>query len=424
MRVVCGLLLLLSACGSGEPMDGGPDPLGLAGCEGEAPLWSNGVSLPPLGWGSATPLDDFSCGLRALDTELDGARVLCSGELDHGTSEATRVHALLARWVVHRHGVRTIAIEATEASGEAWGRYVATGDRAALDRGFEDFAGSLAETLEWERFLDALADVASELPDGETLELTGFDIAVQPGLTRRSLLSYVESVAPAELMNWTTRLSAGNPDAAASDADALIAQLDANRDAYVATTGEGLFTRARRDAENLRDGFRFLSLRDAGDFATGNGTYREGGMHRNVLVMLDGLAADESLLLVGHNNHCAKDWTIGTDETGAPAPSLGARLVGDLGASYTAIAQAYGNGERNVFDVSGVRPEPFEAGASTLSAAVALGFLEEQLTVSTATSTVDLTVPYPTVFEASPRVPADQYDGLVFVLEVSAATPR
>src|SRR5262249_9689282 len=155
-----------------------------------------------------------------------------------------------------------------------------------------------------------------ELHEGSSLRLEGFDIAVQPQLTRQALLEYVQQVAPDEVGSWSDALPLAKAGvdflAAADSAEKLRAQIDTDSVAYQKITGVDAWLRARRNADNLSDGYRFLALYSGGgDFWAADAQYREPGLIRNTMEILGRLQPGERVLLVSADEHCGKSFDVG-----------------------------------------------------------------------------------------------------------------
>jgi hypothetical protein len=108
------------------------------------------------------------------------------------------------------------------------------------------------------------------------------------------------------------------------------------------------------DAQNLRDGYWFLSRYVAGDFTGGDALFREPALGRNLLA----LAADgASVMLRAHNAHCAKTGAVGT------TPSLGAQFAQSAeGSRYVVVAQAYGGGSQRKLGQYGIGEDSVDHG--------------------------------------------------------------
>ena len=408
----------------GEGETGGEpdtDPLGLDDC----PPFdaSEPAPLPAAGWADLDDDHELMCALRALDAAVEGRRVLCLAENSHGVSQSYLWHALALRYLVHAHGVRTVAFEATRARGALWDDYAQTGDLAALDASF-NLRTSLALSVETEWLVEALAAVSAELPAGERLRLTGYDVAVQPQIVRAALLDYVELVAPAERDAWAAMFpvpdGVGDFDwfAAGDAAAALLEQLEASADAYVAATDAASYDDALVDAAALRDGYYFRAYYTMGEFFVGNATFREPSMAVNVEHLLATLPADELLVIVGHNRHCARDWIAGYDVDDAPTPALGTYLAQAYADDYGVLAQAYAGGSYTRLSEGAFVTEPFETPTPLLEASIAESTDADALLVSA------LPEGSWELFQQSEIVVAEQFDQLLWLREVEGTSLR
>ena len=345
-------------------------------------------------------------------------------------SETTRWNAALIRYLVHHWGVRVIAYESDAAGTAHWNRYLTSGDSADLEEGFEGTKGSLAETMEAEYLLESLRAIQAELPEAERLRLTGYDIAVQPGTTMLALLDYLEQVAPEEVADWIARWDYRRVPfrEAAVAVEELLAQLDANRDAYVAIAGEPSWNAARIDAGNLRDGFNFLQHYAKGDFGTGNATYREPGMIRNTEELASGLGEGERLLLISHNLHCARRMPASGSRSIDESPALGTHLARSetWGPQYAMIAQVYEHGQHNVAGAP-IELEDFDSIDESLAGSIETVTDAPALLIGTDSTLVPMDERIdlaPFGISRKMGVPADQYDAVLWVRDVSATDIR
>ena len=410
-----------------EPLP--PDPLDLASCTEPVGVLAESVDLPDLGWDDGGDDHAAYCAFRALDAAIEGKKILCLGENDHGVSETTRWDAALVRYLVHHAGVRTIAYESDFASMEAWNRYLVTGDVADLEAGFEMLESTLASSMEAESFVESLRAVQAELPEGERLRYTGFDIAVQPYQTIDALVGFLEAVAPDEVTEWISRWNARPFSAAADAAAQLLEQLDANRDAYVAATGEAAWSAARINAANLRDGFDFLEYYTQGDFSTGNAAYREPGMIRNVEAFAAALPEGERMLLISHNLHCAKNLPAQGARTVSESPAVGTYLARSetWGPQYFLLAQLYEHGQHRSLRQEGLVTGDFDSADGTLPDALQTRSNAPALLIGTDATEPPMDDRWNVApFGTNVRyvVPAEQFDALLWVREVAATTAR
>lgn len=420
--------LLLAACDGGAvddagllsdagSTDAGPSD---AGCSASA---DEGAALP------APSLDpeaqrSATCAFDAMGEALASHRVICAGEEDHGVSESRIADAMLARYLALEHGLRWVAIEGTEASAARWDRYLETGDEAELEAGFGDSTGSLGDTTEAEDFVRALRALSMELPPGERMHVTGFDVAVQFDGTRESALAYVAEVEPSELDTWRAALRGSDWAAMGASAQALHDQLEERRAGYVASSSEEDWARARRDALNLRDGFLFIDYYARGDFGTGNATHREPGMVRNIEDLLT-RTGDAPVLLIAHNLHCAKDTIIGVDAAGEDAPSFGTHLARSAWAEdYLVIAKLFGTGERLLPQGRSLVVSPFEPQPESPEGQLSTYTDAPALLISTGSDTLPFDDTLPSTLRGRRYVPRVQYDAFLFVRDATAVTLR
>ena len=412
-----------AAGGAGEGGAGGEvsDTLNLASCAGEAAALGDPLALPAIDWAADDGIAQATCALRALDAAIEPARVICLGENAHGVSQSSRWHSVVSRYLIHRWNVRTIAHELPGASSDAWGRFVATGEPAELENGFADSAGSLADSVELERLVQAFRDVQLELGEGQTIAITGFDVAVQDKSTRASLVAYLEQANPSGAAAHESALTTGDYLERADAADAIANEIDDNADAYAALTDAVSTRLARRDALNLADGYRFLDRYSAGDFWVGNKRYREPGMIRNIGSLIAELPADERLLLISHNGHCGRDMSAsGIPAQAATWPAFGTHYATELGAAYFVLGQVYGGGTQLMI---GGTEEPIDVAIDSLEELLN-GAIEGPASLfATSTDAFDLSQSYD-MENMSAVVPSEQFDALLYLRAVEPITLR
>lgn len=405
-----------------------PDPLDLGSCDDPVGSLASSVELPALDWDGG---DEHAahCAFRALDAALEGKRIVCSGENDHGVSQSSRWHAALARYLVHAANVRTIALEMDAASVAHWNRYLTSGDASDLAKGFEGSRGSLGDSVEMERLVEALREVQAELPEGERLRLTGYDVAVQPAPTIEALADFLERVEPEAVETWTSGWEVRDFGDAAAHAELFLSELEQKRDAWIAATDEESWHAAWTNASNIHDGFRFLEEYARGQFGRGNSRYREPGMIRNAETLAARLGEGERLLLVGHNFHCARSMPASGAGSITESPALGTHLARSetWGSQYLVLGQLYLRGAHNSLTTAGIAASPFDSGASSLA-----GLLAESTEAPALLIGTDATEPRMDVSQdvrpfgthSAMLVPREQFDGFLWVREVEPTELR
>ena len=407
--------LVLACGGSASPTDAADLPdAATPVCGG--PL-SAPFALPAFDWAQDN-MQDLKCAMHAFDSVVSDARIVCSGESTHGIAESWRIHAALARHAILDLGFRGIAIELVSADVDAFNAFVEGGDEADLTKGFAETRGTLANALEQEQFYRELRNVRLELPADQHLTLSGIDIAVQTKTTLGALLAYMTEVQPDEAPNWETRLTQGSYADKAAAAAELVAELDANQDVYLAASSSAQWQRAKRDALNLEDGLNFLVFYTDNDFATGNATYREPGLLRNLEAVI--AASTNRVLLVAHAQHCAKDYVIGQKEDLSDSPSVGTAFATAHPGTYSVIAQLYAEGSER--QLNQAAPAEFTAdGIERSLAEIAPG---DQYAIATSSTAYDFTQPdYFRIWEDE-EVPARQFDGLIWLRRVTPSHKR
>ena len=410
--------------GSAEGGAGGgeaADPLGLADCPGEATTLGDPLALPAIDWTSDDGAVEATCALRALDAVVEPTKIICLGENAHGVSESSRWHAIVARYLVHRFHVRVIAYEAPGASSDAWGRYVTGGDAEELENGFADSKSSLGDSIEQEHLINAFRDVQLELPEGDALRVTGFDVAVQDKATRASLVAYLEAANPAGAEAQVSALGSGDYLERAEAADEIAAAVEADAGAYAELTSEAATKAALRDALNLADGYRFLDRYTEGDFWDGNKRFREPGMIRNIGTLLSELAEGERMVLISHNGHCGRDMSSSGDPSEAATwPAFGTHFASELGADYYVLGQVYGSGKQ--LTINGTE-QLIHSPDGSLEALLNDTITTPASAFATSTSAFDLGQSYDMENMAA-VVPAEQFDAMIYVRDVTPITLR
>src|SRR5260370_16163102 len=197
----------VTACGSGsttasahQEADAGPplDSLALASCTSPVPDLAHPISFPSPTWDGESPDNVHAtiCALRSLDALLPTNAVACSGEDTHGVSQSSRLHSLIARYLVLHSGARTIVLEDMDADVAFAQAFVRTGDASQLAKYFGSTAPSLAAVAEVEELLGELHAISDALPNGEQLSIRGMDVAVQVNGTLSRLTGYYPRVNP------------------------------------------------------------------------------------------------------------------------------------------------------------------------------------------------------------------------------------
>ncbi|NUP12068.1 MAG: hypothetical protein HOW73_38980 [Polyangiaceae bacterium] len=414
--------------GSGGAGGGGGaannDPLGLDQCDATLPSLDTAVALPAMSWES---IDDqeVNCAFRALDAALADKRILCSGEGDHGVAQSSRWHSLLVRYLVHRWNVRVIAYEMPGADIEPWDRFLTSGDPDDLEQGFISTDGTLAGVVENESLLQAFRNVQLELPEGDRIRLVGFDISVQTEATLTALEAFLDVVAPSEVETLMTSLTTGTLQERATAAGELATQIEAEEAEYTAATDEARWRAARRDARNLQDGYNFLFYYQAGDYGTGNAGYREPGMIRNMEEIAASTPAEERVLMISHDFHCAKAVPAGGAANIEESPAVGTHLAMSetWGPQYAVIGQHYMEGTHLTF----TGEDDFSAFASGLETAIGNATNEPAIIVGMGSTWLDFDKNWPVLANgqnAGLINPSEQYDAVLWLREATPTTPR
>jgi erythromycin esterase-like protein len=399
--------------------DAGTDAGEASACPGEAPTLDEIVPLPVPVVDGEEDHEGWDCALRAIDPIVPPRAIVCSAEDAHGVRESGVVHAELARHLVRTARLRALAWEASDASLDTIEEYFRTGDESLIEPYLDALRGAIGATNEARDLFVALRGVQEELLGGETFAVHGIDVAVRVDTTRARLLSFLEVADPDE----ATSIEGGAPTesqigsiAQLEQASALLAAVvddwESRRARYEAATNAARTDRARSDAENLRDGYGFLSHYLAGDFQSGSREYREPGMERNLVDLAE--RAEGPLLLIAHAGHCSRTSSIGG------VPVLGARIDAreDLSARYRVIAQTYASGEQ--LQLSSSRLEVVPISRSSLAPALAAISEEDAFLVSASSDRFDSSGIYGGEY-GSVYEPAISFDAIVFLRNVTAS---
>ncbi|MEQ9497269.1 MAG: erythromycin esterase family protein [Deltaproteobacteria bacterium] len=377
----------------------------------------------PIGVASAPALDPaptadaIACAARSIERQLADADVICLGEDSHGVAESIYAHGLLLRHLIEDLGARTIVFEATEATTEAWDLYLDTRDERDLARGFRDMAGSLGASVEREALLRFLATIDVDAD----LHITGFDVAVQSAATIQSILDHLDQVEPETTDRWR-RAFLTSPDRIADSADELATEIADRRAAHVAATSEDAVRRLERDLVNLADGQRFLARFYDGDFEGGNATYREPGMTRNMLDLLQRRGDAGPIVMLAHNGHCHRTIDIGIDLSGEPTPSVGASLATALGDDYRTIFQFYEGGRELAPTANGFVARDYFHSAAALAGVIFAASDANAFFLPSDTDLVDFSGRF--TYRGEPIIPTEAFDGVHAIRSVTAVTLR
>ena len=316
------------------------------------------VPVPTLDWQDA---GSFSY----LDPLLAGKRIVYLGEPDHNISERLDYRLLLLRYLIER-GFRWVAAERGFSDGLRIDRYLASGEPAHLDRaGSLGYHGALRPgrdddadphegrwPAEWiarhraeERwFYTQLRELSTtSLREGDRLHFFGFDADMMPGGGYEDI---AELVAPAlggptcdEFVKQLAPVEGESLEAEVERLAALPDWLEARAGEFQQRLGDETYLLLIESVVALRDTFllRAEIVRqfeaDAPDPLRWYQVMaeRERSMCRRMDWLLDRIGPDGKVVLVGHNEHLAKEerslWLGASDQPPIPpALTLGHHL--------------------------------------------------------------------------------------------------
>ena len=361
-----------------NPMDAAYDaqPADAASDEGSADFldWAAETLIPvDLGLVDRGLVDSGDGGLDAgtLDQLLDGKRFVFLGEPDHFVHEKYAFRLLFIRQLVDR-GWRHIGMEMGHADGLRVDRYLQTGDLPTLEQvGLYGLRDSLAQEHGIRGFLDAefaFADALRQLSmadDARPLRYFGYDLDMVPGsgsLDIEARLADVPEAAP-----WLDRLR----EAREQDLDERVPALEALADELASdghpvhgALASGALEAVRLDLLALIESYRF-QLRSMKSEAIGYDDFarREETMFTLFDAYVDGLDADEPVILMGHDLHLGRRWQgAGFEElTGDLAyglwPTIGAHVTERFGDEVFVIWMLYDHGQHvDAFPPMSVEP--------------------------------------------------------------------
>ena len=298
--------------------------------------------------------------LAPVGVAVGDARLVALGEASHGTREFFQMKHRLLEYLVTQKGFTVFAMEANWPETEAVDRYIKTGqgDPKAALAGLYFWTWNTQEVLdliEWMRAYNAAPGVHP------TLSFTGFDMQT-PDVALARVEAYLRQVAPAEVpalrksyaplralmarqaSRRTTFPAPPSPAVAAScraGAAAVLARMDARREAYVQASSAGAFGDARQNALIVAQATEEMTV-----------TFQEGGegrnraMAANIRWLTDWKYPGQKMVLWAHNGH------VGAFEAGGHK-SMGAYLRSSYGPALAVLGFAFDRGEIRAVPMAG-----------------------------------------------------------------------
>lgn len=402
----------------------------------------------------ATNRDADRSDLEPIADALNDATVIGLGEATHGTREFFQLKDRLIRYLVAEEGLRLVGMESNFAETMAIDRYITQGEGSVLDA-LENIYFWTWDTEEVVAMLEWLREFNEGRSRDDQVRFWGYDAQYTTG-PAAAIQEYLAAVDPDVLADHDDTLqmlqdrdpridSEGDREARVDTAHQMVAALrevfDANEQANVDARDRRSFDLARQYLRTIDQTATAIRAELDDDIETMLGA-RETAMAENVTWILDQSPHDR-IALWAHNEHIrrgtmADDW--------GETRTMGDRLAERYGDEYYTLGFDFGRGElQGQIEKEG--EEGRELGAcvygdpapDTLTATFddidhPLFFVD----VQGAVDTPELTE----LLESEQRirsvgafagdeaahwaaiVPADVYDGLIFVQETTRAVPN
>ena len=288
--------------------------------------WLNGRAVP-----LATVIpEQGNADLLFLKALLDGRRIVAAGEATHGSAEFFKMKHRLFEFLVMDMGFTLFGMEASFSKAKKINAYI-LGDEGDPCRLLTELFGwvwataEVCDLIEWMRRYNAAPEHSRKIrfygfdcyASDETLsDLRDYFRAIDPGYLPELEASLREWTATME--GLTERSSGTGTPPEVSGIEPVLVRLASRKEAYVAKAFELDWCLAARQAECLRQSHA-LALADARDPQEGN-ALRDYFMAENVRWIRDSEGADERIMLWAHNQHVTKDKYFGN------ASAMGAHL--------------------------------------------------------------------------------------------------
>jgi erythromycin esterase len=399
---------------------------------------------------AAVPLATVEAGhgfedLKRLEPALAGARIVALGEATHGTREFFQLKHRMFEHLATRMGFTVFAIEANFSEALAINDYVLTGegDPAQALAGLYFWTWDTEEVLALIRWMRAYnADPGHP----RKLKFYGVDMQFTPAATR-AVLAYLAKVDPAykkqveptlspllakDLLGSSQRKDPGAVAPLAEPVRALSARLAQERKAYAARSSEKEWALAARHARILE---QFIDANSHGWMQRDE--ERDRAMAENARWILEHEGRGAKMVLWAHNGHVAKG-------DGGGSVSMGEHLRKALGDGLYVFGFAFNQGSFQAIYLPASKEDPLRgliqhtvppappewldaslAAAGLPLFALDLRSLPNDGPVATFWSERRLTRETGAVYRQGlpprPVVPAERYDGLLFVESTTAA---
>lgn len=294
-----------------------------------------GVALFFMFGGQAAPNADLSKTSPDFNefSVPDQVKLVGVGEGSHGSKEYQELKGEVFKKLVEQGKARTFAIEGDFGGSLKVNEYIHGGEGTAKDAaaaiGFHIY-----RTKEIEAIIDWMREYNQTAPEGEDLRFMGFDFQ-RVDASKRYIFETLGKGAPElveahkptlDIINNDNRLDVAKDDLnkIKTEAQALITDMDAQKDAIVAANDEDTFIYAREAANSIAQYMDALIVPEADYNAT-----RDPLMRDKVKWLMD-REGDKLLYINAHNGHIQKVATSGYEP-------LGKLLANDLGDKYWTI---------------------------------------------------------------------------------------
>ncbi len=292
--------------------------------------------------GGTTEADEAT--VKAFGAIVGEAKLVGMGEATHGSAEFTDWRRRVFQALVRDKGFTVFAVETGWANALALNDYVESGkgDPRKAIRGLVTWKDETEETLalvEWMRAYNA------DKKHKNKVHFVGFDVYTPQAVPL--LLDYLRKVDPGmvgEVELVLAPLAGGEADGTYPELPAaeqertrlgverLVAQMDAQRAAYVGRSSEEEWTRGRQLARTMQQAE--VSYRDYGA--------RDAQMAENIQWLVDHSPPGTKFVLDAHNGHVAtEDHYLNY---------LGRMLREKWGSGYVSVGFAFGQGSLHAMD--------------------------------------------------------------------------
>ena len=413
---------------------------GIGPAPDEVIAWIKGHAIPLV----TVEAENGFADLQPVKALVGDARVVALGEATHGSREFFQLKHRLLEFLVVEMGFTVFAIEANWPECLAINDYVLDGKgtaEEALD-GIYFWTWNTEEVLaqiEWMRRYNE--DPTHE----DKVKFLGFDMQT-PNVAAERVVAYLEEVAPdlaeevrvgfaafteGKLGQNLAQLPDEDRRALTEEVESLLQAFDAHSLVWVGETSESEWTLIR---------WMVVMLQQVGElYFGGDSSVRDAAMAANLEWILETEPPGTKVVAWAHNAHISTHPARGTEW-------MGSHLRRSLGEGYLALGFAFNQGSFQAIDMTGIRAEERAlashdvgpAPEGNLDAAFArvglpLFALDLRQLPTEGIVAVWFANPHPmrqigAVFSSesqmsTPIVPADHFDGMIFVDTTTRARP-